>query len=231
MERIHVLFPAFPYLPFLRPAPAAGRGPLPLVPDTHCHRPAPRARPVVEGSAVSLVAKVTETEHVSGADVAEERQQVGVLPWRVQRDGEMRILLITSRGRGRWIVPKGWPVKGYPLLVAASREAFEEAGVIGDISPMPVTAYRYAKMMDDGSQAPCRVAVFGMTVRGTLSHWREKAQRQRRWFSFKEAAERLDDAELAAFVRTLDDEPGRLEPFRGAGGRDLPSGERQKIGR
>jgi len=109
-------------------------------------------------------------EHVSGADAPGGRQQIGVLPWRIQRDGEMRILLITSRTRGRWIVPKGWPVKGYPLLVAASREAFEEAGVIGDISPSPMMAFRYQKILDDGSQALCRVTVFGMNVRGTLSH-------------------------------------------------------------
>lgn len=165
-----------------------------------------------------------------GADVPGERQQVGVLPWRIQRDGEMKILLITSRGRGRWIVPKGWPVKGYPLLVAASREAFEEAGIIGDISPAPVTAFRYRKILDDGSQAPCRVAVFGMNVRGTLSHWREKGQRKRQWFSLAEAAARLDAAELAAFVRTLDEEPERVEPFRRSGRWNLPSDARQTIG-
>ena len=169
-------------------------------------------------------------EHVCGVELPGERQQVGVLPWRIQRDGEMRILLITSRGRGRWIVPKGWPAKGYPLFVAASREAFEEAGVIGDISPAPVTAFRYQKILDDGSQAPCRVAVFGMNVRGTLSHWREKGQRKRQWFSPGEAVDRLDDAELAAFVRTLDSQPERLEPFRRTGGREPPPGERQTIG-
>lgn len=178
-----------------------------------------------------MIPAMETTVHISGADVRGERQQVGVLPWRIQRDGKMRILLVTSRGRGGWIVPKGWPMKEYPLFAAASREAFEEAGVIGDISPAPVTTYRYAKILDDGSQAPCRVAVFGMNVRGTLSHWREKEQRQRRWFSLEETVERLDDAELAAFVRALDDEPERLKPFRHRGGRDLPSGEWQTIGR
>ena len=142
---------------------------------------------------------------------AEEMQQVGVLPWRIRRDGELKILLITSRRQGRWIVPKGWPVKGRSLLAAASREAFEEAGVIGDISPAPLTEYRYIKAANDGAQVPCRVAVFGMKVRGTLSHWREKSQRQRRWFSLEAAADKLDDAELAAFVTTLEAAPERLK--------------------
>ena len=174
---------------------------------------------------MNLAVKVTE--HVSGADVPGERQQVGALPWRIQRNGEMRILLITSRECGRWIVPKGWPVKGYPLLVAASRKAFEAAGVIGDISPAPVVAFRYRKALDDGSRVPCSVAVFGMNVRGTLSHWREKGQRKRQWFSLGEAADRLDDAELAAFVRMLDDKPERLEPFRRTSSRNPSSGKRQ----
>lgn len=142
---------------------------------------------------------------------AGELQQVGVLPWRVRRDGERKLLLITSRRRGRWIVPKGWPMKGYPAFVAASREAFEEAGIIGDISSVPVTTYRYMKVRDDGSQVACRVTVFGMNVRGTLSHWREKGQRQRRWFSLEMAADKLDDVELAAFVRGLEADPEQLE--------------------
>ena len=147
---------------------------------------------------------------VLAAGHAGEMQQVGVLPWRIRRDGELKILLITSRRRGRWIVPKGWPVKGRSLLAAASREAFEEAGVIGDISPAPLTEYRYIKAANDGAQVPCRVAVFGMKVRGTLSHWREKSQRQRHWFSLEAAADRLDDAELAAFVTTLEAAPEQL---------------------
>ncbi|MEW9617746.1 NUDIX hydrolase [Shinella sp. S4-D37] len=155
------------------------------------------------------------------ASDADELQQVGVLPWRIRRDGERKLLLITSRRRGRWIVPKGWPMKGYPPFAAASREAFEEAGIIGDISPAPVTTYRYMKARGDGSQVACRVTVFGMNVRGTLSHWREKEQRQRRWFSLEAAAGKLDDIELAAFVRVLETEPDRLEPNSRSGGRNL----------
>ena len=160
-----------------------------------------------------------------------ELQQVGVLPWRIRKDGEAKILLITSRGRGRWIVPKGWLAKGLPPLAAASREAFEEAGIVGDISPAPLTTYRYIKRLADRSQVACRVAVFGMNVRGTLSHWREKGQRQRRWFSLAAAADTLDDVELAAFVRMLDAAPDRLEPSSRCPGRRPWSGARLAIGR
>ncbi|MCJ8151081.1 NUDIX hydrolase (plasmid) [Shinella sp. B3.7] len=151
----------------------------------------------------------------------EELQQVGVLPWRIRRAGERKLFLITSRRRGRWIVPNGCPKKGYPLFFAASREAFEEAGIIGDISSVPVTTYRYMKVRDDGSQVACRGTVFGMNVRGTLSHWCEKGQRQRRWFSLEAAAGKLDDVELAEFVRELESDPERLEAGSSSNWRSL----------
>ena len=39
------------------------------------------------------------------------RSQFGALCYRVV-DGQVQVLLITSRGTGRWILPKGWPVDG-----------------------------------------------------------------------------------------------------------------------
>lgn len=165
-------------------------------------------------------------DRVLEVGATDELQQVGVLPWRIRRDGKPMILLITSRRQGRWIVPKGWPMEGRSLVGAASREAFEEAGIVGDIGPTPMIEYRYMKALDDGSQVPCRVTVFGMNVRGTLSHWREKAQRQRRWFSLDAAADRLDDEELAAFVRTLDATLARLKPTEGWTRLKRSSGER-----
>lgn len=169
-------------------------------------------------------------DHALISSGMDELQQVGVLPWRMRRDGTRKVLLITSRGRGRWIVPKGWPMKGYPLLVAASREAFEEAGIIGDIWPAPLTTYRYMKILDDGSQVPCRVAVFGMNVQGTLTHWREKGQRRRQWFSVEAAADKLDDVELSAFVRALDAAPERLEPSSRTGSHHPALPERHRAG-
>lgn len=159
----------------------------------------------------------------TAAIAKDELDQVGVLPWRIGKDGKARILLITSRRRRRWIIPKGWPMEGYPPFVAASREAFEEAGIVGDISSSPVMAYRYMKVLGDGEEVACRVQVFGMNVRGTLSHWREMAQRKRRWFSPEAAADTLDDADLAAFVRGFPVIPdGCLESSDRSGAPGLP---------
>lgn len=132
--------------------------------------------------------------------VAAERHQFGVLPWRINGAGKISILLVTSRRRQRWIIPKGWPLKNKAPGVAAAQEAFEEAGIIGDIYPQPITDYRYMKLMEDGSNEECLVTVFSMKVYGTLINWKEQRERKRRWFSVEEASQRLDDQELAEFV-------------------------------
>ena len=146
----------------------------------------------------TIVASPTVT--ASGDGSRRDIVQYGVLPWRIWRDGAPQIMLVTSRRRGRWIIPKGGANENEPAFITASREAFEEAGIIGDIYPDPLTEYGYLKTLRDGSLVPCRVTVFSMEVHGTLHHWREKGQRRRQWFTVDEAAARLDDAELAAFV-------------------------------
>ena len=57
-----------------------------------------------------------------------KRVQVAALCFR-ETDTGKDVLLITSRGTGRWIVPKGWPIDGMGGSEAALREAWEEAGV------------------------------------------------------------------------------------------------------
>ncbi len=40
------------------------------------------------------------------------RLQFGALCFRYRDDGEIDVLVITSRDSGRWVIPKGWPMKG-----------------------------------------------------------------------------------------------------------------------
>ena len=77
----------------------------------------------------------------------ETRAQIAAMPIRRVADGSAEILLVTSRTTQRWIVPKGWPIKGLKDHDAAAREAFEEAGVVGRISEKPAGRYTYWKRM------------------------------------------------------------------------------------
>jgi 8-oxo-dGTP pyrophosphatase MutT (NUDIX family) len=71
------------------------------------------------------------------------RMQYGVLPYRFSQDAALEILLVTTRGTRRWIVPKGWPIKGLSPVKSAAREAFEEAGVTGRIGVKAIGFFAY----------------------------------------------------------------------------------------
>tara|TARA_R110002167_G_scaffold283228_2_gene488442 strand:+ start:327 stop:839 length:513 start_codon:yes stop_codon:yes gene_type:complete len=135
-------------------------------------------------------------------------QQVATLPFIALPSG-IEVLLITSRRRQRWIVPKGWPQKQRTLSAAAAREAFEEAGVLGPVQAEPVGTYSYDKEMRAGYPVLCHVFVYPLVVRQHLLDWRERSQRKLRWSGLARAAELVDDEDLALLLRTLAREDGR----------------------
>ena len=127
------------------------------------------------------------------------RIQYAALPW---RDGDdLEILLITSREPGRWVIPKGWPMKGRSPAAAAAAEAREEAGVVGDIVKSPVGSYLYVKFGKRGLGSPCKVKVFPLKVTGQRESWREQTQRTVRWFPAAEAAASVQERQLARLIR------------------------------
>jgi ADP-ribose pyrophosphatase YjhB (NUDIX family) len=131
------------------------------------------------------------------------RSQYGSVCWR-SKDGRIEVLLITSRGTGRWIIPKGWPIDGKKPHQAAAQEAFEEAGVIGEPCRNSIGLYTYDKVQDDSSSVPCAVTVFALEVQRLLDRFPEKAQRRRRWFSRRRASEAVDEPELRQILRHFD---------------------------
>jgi 8-oxo-dGTP pyrophosphatase MutT (NUDIX family) len=57
--------------------------------------------------------------------------QFAALPCRTAEDGSRQVMLVTSRETRRWIIPKGWPIKGLKPPKVAAQEAHEEAGLVG----------------------------------------------------------------------------------------------------
>lgn len=70
---------------------------------------------------------------------------------------------------------------------SAAREALEEAGVLGDISPVKCGDYRQTKRLTDGQTRSILVSAFPMLVRTELPEWQEMHLRARRWFTLQEA--------------------------------------------
>lgn len=139
---------------------------------------------------------------LAGAGKREVRSQFGSIPWRLH-DGKVEILLVTSRGTGRWILPKGWPMHGETPAEAAATEAWEEAGVTGKPSDVAAGFYSYVKEYD-GDDLPIVVAMFPLRVKKQHRNWPEKGQRKRRWVSRKKAATLLHEPELRQIVKHFD---------------------------
>ena len=113
------------------------------------------------------------------------------------------MLLITSRETRRWVIPKGWAEKGVAPHEQAAREAFEEAGLKGEIGLKPIGSYRYLKRLQNGQTAPCRVDVYPLTVEHRLDDWPEKGQREAVWLTLGEAAALVDEQGLVTLLLDL----------------------------
>jgi 8-oxo-dGTP pyrophosphatase MutT (NUDIX family) len=140
---------------------------------------------------------------ISSGQKRDVRTQFGTLCYRVQND-KVQILLVTSRGTGRWIMPKGWPMHGATPIEAAAREAWEEAGVEGKIMGNAIGIYSYNKLEDKKDDLPCIVAIFPLKVQRLADDYPEVSMRRRKWFSVEKAAAKLDEPELRQIVRNFD---------------------------
>ena len=121
----------------------------------------------------------------------------------VERDGQQLVMLITSRETQRWVIPKGWAKNGVAPHAQAAREAYEEAGLEGEIGTKPIATYRYDKRLPKGRTRACQVQVFPLAVTRQHDDWPEKSERQTRWFTPAEAAERVAEDGLATLMLRL----------------------------
>lgn len=124
--------------------------------------------------------------------------QSGVLPYR-QVEGKLEVMVIASRKGTRWVVPKGVKEPELSLRDSAEKEAFEEAGIRGQVDQEAIGDYDYEKW-----GGVCHVTVFPMAVGESVpeEQW-EESHRQRRWVDLKKAQRLLDEPALRKLVQKL----------------------------
>ena len=127
--------------------------------------------------------------------------QSGAVPFR-WKDGQLDVLLTTSRNKRRWILPKGNIPEGFTPRASAVKEAFEETGVRGYLFPRPLGTYTHRSK--EGTRP---VVLFPMEVLRIETKWPEKGERRRKWFRLEDAVARVKPPELKAMLRAL---PGFL---------------------
>lgn len=125
-------------------------------------------------------------------------RQVAVLPYR-ERDGALEILLLTSRQTQRFVIPKGWPMKGKSDWEAAVVEAKQEAGLVGKVDAEPHGSYSYWKRLKT-IFVPVTVTVYGLRVTDELKQFREQGQRERAWVSPQQARMLVDEPHLISLI-------------------------------
>lgn len=115
------------------------------------------------------------------------RDQAGAIPFRRKR-GIIEICLIRNKGSRKWKIPKGFVDAGETVEEAALKEAWEEAGLRGDILGASIGSYQYEKWGLD-----LTVTVYLMEVTSEADDWDEAHFRERSWAELPEAIGMLDD--------------------------------------
>lgn len=135
------------------------------------------------------------------------RFQVAALCHRRGETGP-EVLLVTSRTTHRWIIPKGWPIRGTDGGGTALQEAWEEAGVKPRGGrPLRIGRYRYHKVLSGGLPVATDVDVYAIEVEKLYETFPEAGERQRRWMTPEEAAGLVEEDQLKALLRDLPELP------------------------
>ena len=117
--------------------------------------------------------------------------QVGVIA--TLADFPDKVVLVTNRDGDRWIFPKGRIERGRTDRAIAIEEAYEEAGVIGEL----LQVYREIETRNSKARS---LRLFRMQVTTVLKDWPEMRSRKRVIVSFDKAEEMLE-RELVGCLR------------------------------
>ncbi|MDX8348167.1 NUDIX hydrolase [Cognatiyoonia sp. IB215446] len=151
---------------------------------------------------MNMLQRTTGARKVDPTAKASPLLQVAALCTRQGHKGT-QVLLVQS-SRGRWILPKGWPMDGRTDAEAAKLEAWEEAGVAkGSVGKAPIARFMTKKRFEDGTTAPCLVTVYPIAVTTMTKTYPEAELRRRRWVSVKKAIKLVSEEGLRDILRAL----------------------------
>ncbi|MQL99156.1 hypothetical protein Taro_031870 [Colocasia esculenta] len=145
------------------------------------------------GGMVSLVAR--QGRQLQRYTSSGHRLVVGCIPYKFKADSPeedaiaidqaLRVLVISSQKGQEILFPKGGWEKDESMEEAASREAMEEAGVVGHIEERLGKWWYQSKSQDSRKVG----ILFPLNVTEELHQWPEMGNRRRRWVTVAEARE------------------------------------------
>lgn len=126
-----------------------------------------------------------------------ELTKSAVIPYRLN-EGKLEILLVSSIRKKNWIVPKGYVEFNLTPFESAKKEAYEEAGVVGSNETVEV-----GQFIADKKNRKELIKVYTMEVDEELNDYPEKNLRKRKWFTFDEAMEKVQNPQIKNFIKKL----------------------------
>ena len=129
-------------------------------------------------------------------------EQIGALCFKVV-GGKVLVLLITSRGSKRWIIPKGWKLDKLSNRKSAALEAWEEAGVQGRVGSRSLGNYYYRKSDNTEDFFTCSVRVFAIKVSQKKKKFPEQGQRKSKWVEPAVAITMVAEPELKSIIKKI----------------------------
>ncbi len=126
------------------------------------------------------------------------RKQLGVLAYEFHRD-HVWLVLITNRKGTRWIFPKGQPEAALSDKTVAVMEAYEEAGILGEIN----NSIKPAEVIVRTNRGKVRLIIYPMRIRKLLDKYPESSIRRRLLLDSEKAMRKLDRRPLKHCVKVL----------------------------
>lgn len=135
--------------------------------------------------------------------------QIAALPVQFAGDGSLHLYLVTSRGSGRWIIPKGNPIPGLAPHEVAAQEAFEEAGLVGRVIPVCVGTFEFDRSRRI-EESNCLVDVYPMLVEKQVTKFDEQRQRKVLRCDLETALSMVTSQPLAALIERYGRQSGSI---------------------
>lgn len=130
-------------------------------------------------------------------DLQFDFMQSCVIPFRYINN-TIEFLMITSIKKKKWIFPKGYVEYNLTAFESAKKEAYKEAGVLGENDTSELGSFVLTK-----SSGKCLVKVFSMKVTKELNNFPEKNLRSKKWMELKEVMEKNENKGIEQLVKKL----------------------------
>lgn len=140
------------------------------------------------------------------------QKEHAALPWRMNCDGNLEVMLLRPRRGGSWRIPAARCSGTRTGLQSADRAAFQEAGITGRVGSEPLGRYVALRLHLCGSRKAVEVTVHGPHVWGSLASWPNDVKVIRRWMPPAEAAVSVEETGLRGLIASLVSGAAPIQP-------------------